>query len=320
MQAARRAFLFASTLALPGIARGQGGAAIRLIVPAPPGGATDILARSVAEDAGQALGLRVVVDNRGGRGGIIGTRLAAQAAPDGSVLVLGHNQTHAANQALTRDLPYHVLDSFAPVARLATVHHATVVPASHAAQDMAGLARLGRNGGRLTYASSQAGSASHLLAESFVRREGLSATHAPYRGGQAAMQDTAAGLVDFYVSTWPQVMPLVREGRLRALSIGAEERIEGFPALPTTAEAGVPYLAMDAWFGIFAPHGTPQPTLHRYSDAFMAAMAEAENTRRVQAAGFNPAPLPASDFAAFQQREVERWREMAELTGISLEE
>ena len=321
MRITRRA-TFALACASPALARPAlaQAAALRLIVPAPPGGSTDILARSLAERAGAALGQAITIDNRGGAGGIIGTEAAARAAADGNTIILGHNQTHASNQWMARNLPYNVLESFVPVARLASVHHATVVPTTSRAQTMAELAAMGRNGGRVSYASSQAGSASHVIAETFVRREGMNATHIPYRGGGPATTDTVAGVVDFFVSTWPQVVNLVREGRLRALSIGASARVEGFPALPTTAEAGTPYMAVDAWFGLFAPRGVPEAAVTRIATAFLGALADAENARRVEAAGFNLAPLRPEEFAAFQAREVLRWQEMAQLTGIMMEQ
>ena len=317
MRLARRALL-AAPLAAPVLASAQA-AALRVIVPAPPGGSTDILARSLAERASAALGQPITIDNRGGAGGIIGTEAASRAAADGNTIILGHNQTHASNQWMARNLPYHVLESFVPVARLATVHHATVVPMSSRATSMAELAAMGRNGGRVSYASSQAGSASHVIAETFVRRERMDATHVPYRGGGPATTDTVAGVVDFFVSTWPQVVYLVREGRLRALSIGAEARIEGFPTLPTTAEAGMPYMAVDAWFGLFAPRGVPEPQVLRIATAFLGALADPDNSRRVEAAGFNQAPMMPEDFAGFQRAEVARWQEMAQLTGIVMD-
>ncbi len=133
------------------------------------------------------------------------------------------------------------------------------------------------------------------------------------------MADTVAGVVDFFVSTWPQVVQLVREGRLRALSIGAPQRLDGFDAVPTVAEAGVPYMAVDAWFGLFAPRGTSAPTVRRLSDAFLAALAEPATAQRAVQAGLNAAPMGPQEFAAFQRAEVQRWREMAELTGIQME-
>lgn len=313
MRLARRTL---GLLAAPALAQAV---PLRLIVPAPPGGSTDILARSLAERAGASLGQAITIDNRGGAGGIIGTEAASRAAADGNTIILGHNQTHASNQWMARNLPYHVLDSFVPIARLASVHHATVVPNTSPAHSMAELAAMGRNGGSVSYASSQAGSASHVIAETFVRRSGMAATHIPYRGGGPATTDTVAGVVNFFVSTWPQVVNLVRDGRLRALSIGAASRIDGFPALQTTAEAGVSYMAVDAWFGLFAPRGTPGPLVQRLATAFLAALADADNARRVEAAGFNTAGMPPAEFAEFQRAEVARWQEMAQLTGIMMD-
>lgn len=314
----QRRLLIASILATPAIARAQT-QPLRLVVPAPPGGSTDILARILVERAGATLGQSIVVDNRGGAGGIIGTEAAARTAADGNTLILGHNQTHASNQWMARNLPYHVIESFTPVARLATVHHATVVPANSAARTMSGLIEMGRGGRRVSYASSQAGSASHVIAETFVRRSGMDAVHVPYRGGGPATQDTVAGVVDFYVSTWPGVVALVREGRLRALSIGAADRVPGFPDVPTTAEAGVAFMAVDAWFGLFAPRGTDAARVTRLSEAFLAALAQPELAERATQAGLNAAPMGPAAFADFQQAEVRRWREMATLTGIMME-
>jgi tripartite-type tricarboxylate transporter receptor subunit TctC len=318
----QRRLLIASILAAPAIAPRLAKAQsqpLRLIVPAPPGGSTDILARILIERAGATLGQAVVVDNRGGAGGIIGTEAAARAAADGNTLILGHNQTHASNQWMARNLPYNVIESFTPVARLATVHHATVVPASSPARNMAGLIEMGRGGRRVSYASSQAGSASHVIAETFVRRSGMDAVHVPYRGGGPATQDTVAGVVDFYVSTWPGVVSLVREGRLRALSIGAGSRVPGFPELPTTAEAGVPFMAVDAWFGLFAPRGVDAARVTRLSEAFLGALAQPEVAGRATQAGLNAAPMGPVEFTAFQLEEVRRWQEMATLTGIMME-
>ena len=315
MRLGRRPILIAA-LSAPAFAQSQ---PLRLIVPAPPGGSTDILARSLAERAGMLLGQSITVDNRGGAGGIIGTETASRAIPDGNTIILGHNQTHASNQWMARALPYHVLESFIPVARLATVHHATVVPMTSRAHTMAELAAQGRNGGRVSYASSQAGSASHVIAETFVRRSGMEATHVPYRGGGPATTDTVAGVVDFFVSTWPQVVNLVRDNRLRALSVGADARLAGFPAIPTTVEAGVPFMAVDAWFGLFAPRGTAAAPVERIAQAFLGALAEPESSRRIEAAGFNLAGMTPDGFAAFQRSEVSRWQELAQLTGIMMD-
>jgi len=316
----RRAVLAATALlplAMPRLARAQT-VPLRLVVPAPPGGPTDILARALGDRAQAALGRPVIVDNRAGAGGIIGTEAAARAAPDGNTIVLGHNQTHASNQAMVPALPYNVIDSFVPIAKLATVHHALVVPASSPSRTLAELIARGRSG-RLTYASSQAGSASHVISETLARTEKLDATHVPYRGAAPAATDTVAGIVDFYVATFPSVAPLVRDNRLRALEIGAPARLPDFPEIPTAIEAGAPYLAVDAWFGLFAPAGTPAPVVERIAEAMLGGLRDPEVAARLAGAGFTPDPLPPAAFAAFQRAEVERWREMIRLTGVTME-
>jgi tripartite-type tricarboxylate transporter receptor subunit TctC len=289
------------------------------VVPAPPGGPTDILARVTGERAAAALGQPVVVDNRAGAGGVIGSEATHRAAPDGLTIMIGHNQTHASNQHMMARLPFHVVEGFTPIAKLGTVHHATVVPANSRARDMAGLAALGRDGGRLNYASSQAGSASHVIAETFVRRSRMDATHVPFNGAAPAATATVAGQVDFFVATFPTVAGLIRDGRLRALSVGAPRRLADFPDIPTAEEAGVGFMAVDAWFGLFGPAGLPRPVAERLAAAFIGTLADAEVQRRLAAAGFTLDPLGPEPFAAFQRAEVARWAEMVQLTGVRLE-
>ncbi|SDB64032.1 Bug family tripartite tricarboxylate transporter substrate binding protein [Belnapia rosea] len=320
----RRRALTAAPWLLPGLAAAQDAPwpnkPVRILLAYPPGGSTDVLARALAEALGHAIpGSSFVVENRPGGAAVVGTQAAATAAPDGYTLSLGNNQTHAANAAMVRDLPYRPIEDFAPIGRLAEVHHALVVPANSPARRLAELAARGKGGGRLTYASSGVGSASHVIAESFVRREGLEATHVPYRGGAQATTDTVGGVVDFFVSTWPQVMTLVKEGRLRGLGIGAPARLPEFPDVPSFAEAGAPYMAVDAWFGLWAPARTPAPVIHRLSEALPKILAEPGMAARLATLGFTPAPLPAAEFAAFQRAEVERWQALVALTGIRLD-
>lgn len=316
-----RRTLLAAPLLLPAAARAQAWPSrpVRLVVPYPPGGSTDVLARAVADRLAAAIpGPGFVVDNRPGGAAVVGTQHVAQSAPDGHTLCLSTNQTHAANAAMVRNLPYRPIEDFAPVGRLAEVHHALVVPASSPARTLAELAARGRER-PLSYASSGIGSASHVLAESFVRRERMQATHVPYRGGAQATTDTVSGTVDFFVSTWPQVQELVRDGRLRCLEIGAPRRLPELPQVPTAVEAGAPILAADAWFGLWAPAGTPAAITGRLSTALLAALAEPALQEQLKRIGFTPAPLAAEPFAAFQRAEVTRWRELVELTGITLE-
>ena len=293
---------------------------VRIVLAYPPGGSTDVLARALAEKLAAGIpGAPFVVENRPGGAAVVGTQVVAQAAPDGYTLALGNNQTHAANAAMVRDLPYRPIEDFAPIGRLAEVHHALVVPAGIPARTLAELAARGKGGARLSYASSGVGSASHVIAESFVRREGLSATHVPYRGGAQATTDTVSGVVDFFVSTWPQVVALVKDGRLRALGVGAPSRLPELPEVPTFDEAGAPYMAVDAWFGLWAPARTPEAIVQRLSAALPPILTAPDMAARLAQLGFNPAPLPAAAFAAFQRAEVARWRELVELTGVRVE-
>ncbi|WP_137125628.1 tripartite tricarboxylate transporter substrate binding protein [Roseomonas sp. HF4] len=317
----RRALLAAPALALPAAAaRAQAWPSrpIRIVVPYPPGGSTDVLGRTLAAALQDAIaGSTFVVDNRPGGAAVVGTQAVAQAAPDGYTLSLGNNQTHAANAAMLPSLPFDPVADFAPIARLAAVHHAIVVPAN-GPRTLAELAARGKGGGRVTYASSGAGSASHVIAETFVRREQMEATHVPYRGGAAATTDTVAGTVDFFVSTWPQVVALVRDGRLRALGIGAPARLPETPDVPTFAELNAPDLAVDAWFGLWAPARTDAAIVTRLSEALVGILHTPAMRERLTAQGFVAAPMPAPAFAAFQREEIERWRRMVEITGIRL--
>ncbi|MBW6401101.1 tripartite tricarboxylate transporter substrate binding protein [Roseomonas sp. HJA6] len=317
----RRALLATPVIALPAIAQAQAWPArpVRIVLAYPPGGSTDVLARTLAAALQDAIpGSAFVVDNRPGGAAVVGTQAVAQAAPDGYTLALGNNQTHAANAAMLRSLPYDPVADFAPIARLAAVHHALVVPAN-GPRTLAELAAKGKNGGRVTYASSGAGSASHVIAETFVRREGMNATHIPYRGGAQATTDTVAGTVDFFVSTWPQVVALVKDGRLRALGIGAPARLPETPDVPTFAELNAQDLAVDAWFGLWAPAHAPAPVVTRLSDALMGILAQPAMRERLNSQGFVAAPMPAEPFAAFQREEVARWQRLVDVTGIRIE-
>ncbi len=316
----RRALLATPAIALPAVAHAQAWPArpVRVVLAYPPGGSTDVLARTLSAALQDAIpGSTFVVDNRPGGAAVVGTHAVAQAAPDGYTLALGNNQTHAANAAMLPSLPFDPIADFAPIARLATVHHALVVPAN-GPRTLAELAAKGKGGGRVTYASSGAGSASHVIAETFVRRERMEATHIPYRGGAQATTDTVAGTVDFFVSTWPQVVQLVREGRLRALGIGAPARLPETPDVPTFAELNANDLAVDAWFGMWAPARTDAGIVARLSETLVDILNQPAMRERLTGQGFVASPMPAAPFAAFQREELARWQRLVELTGIRL--
>lgn len=318
----RRTLLATPLLALPGRAAAQAAwpaRPVRIIVAYPPGGSTDVLARSLAAALQERFAAApFVVENRPGGAAVVGTQAVAQAAPDGYTLALGNNQTHAANAAMVTGLSYDPVADFAPIARLATVHHALVVPAHSPARTLADLIARGRSGS-LSYASSGAGSASHVIAEAFVRGAEIRAVHVPYRGGAQATTDTVAGVVDAFVSTWPQVVALVRDGRLRALAIGAPTRLAEAPDVPTFAELSMPALAVDAWFGLWAPARSPAEIVTRLGEACLSVLAQESMIERLRAQGFNVAPIGPQAFGAFQREEIERWRGLVALTGIRMD-
>lgn len=317
---ARRALLALPWLATPALAQAPSWPQrpVRLIVPFPPGGTTDVLARALAAKWQERWGQQVVVENKGGGGGVIGTQEAFRAAPDGYTLVLGNNQTQATNGALIPNLPYDPA-GFAAITLVARAPHALVVPASSPARTVAELVALGRQPGRgLSYASSSAGSSSHLMSETFARRNGMNATHVPYRGAGPAAQDLAAGTVDFMMATWASVSGLAAGGRIRALGVGGEARFPDIPEVPTLKELGYDYVSGDAWFGLFAPLGTPAPILQAVYEATVAALGDATLHGRLEAAGFRIATMPPAAFGPFHQAEVTRWAALVRESGVTL--
>jgi tripartite-type tricarboxylate transporter receptor subunit TctC len=315
----RRALLSApALLALPATAQPRfPERPIRLVVPFPPGGTTDVLARAIAARwADPPLGAQTVVDNRAGGAGVIGTEAVARAAPDGHTLVLGNNQTHATNAALIPTLSYDPL-SFAAVTLVARVPQALVVPASSPARDMAGLVAMARQGRRLSYASSSVGSTAHIMAETFNRRAQLDAVHVPYRGAAPAAADLVAGVVDFMMATWASVSALVADGRLRALGVAGTARFPDLPAVATLAEQGFDYLAADPWFGLFAPGGTPAPLLATLHEATVRALSDGDVGARLTAAGFRIETMPPAAFQAMLRDEVPLWGRLIREAGIT---
>lgn len=308
------ALIAAPALAQPGFPQRP----VRLIVPFPPGGTTDVLARAIAARWQESWGQQVVVDNRGGGGGVIGTEATFRAPPDGHTLVLGNNQTHATNGALIPGLPYDPA-GFAAITLVARAPHALVVPGGHPARSVADLVEMGRRPGRgLSYASPSAGSSSHLMSETFARRNGMNATHVPYRGAAPAAQDLVAGVVDFMMATWASVSALAADGRIRALGVGGERRFADAPDVPTLKELGYDYVSGDAWFGMFAPQGTPAPVVERIHAATEAALADPVIRGRLEAAGFRVETMPPPAFARFHAAEITRWAALVRESGVTL--
>jgi tripartite-type tricarboxylate transporter receptor subunit TctC len=300
---------------------------IRLIVPYPAGGTTDVLARVLAERYGQAWGQPVVIDNRSGAAGLIGTEAAARAAPDGYTLVLGNNATHAANAALFPQARIDLMRDFVAVAFLASSRHALVVPAMSSARSIADLVALGRNR-RLAFGSSGVGSASHLISEMLQVKSGMGAVHVPYRGAGPALADLLGGQFDFMTATWAGVAQQVATGQLRAIAMGGPIPGATGPAADihrgavtlSFAGQGWPELDLDAWFALFAPATTPASVLERLNTEAAHMLADRSVADRLRAIGFEPKAMALPELARFFPDEVNRWGAIVRVAGVRLDQ
>jgi tripartite-type tricarboxylate transporter receptor subunit TctC len=304
----RRALLAALGLAAPaGAARAQPGEwparPVRFIVPYPPGGPTDILARVVAQRLAQDLPQPVIVENRGGASGTIGAEAVARAPADGTVFLV-----NASAQVIVPHLqrvPFDALADFTPVTNIAAVPLMLVVTNTLPVHSVAELIAHARaNPGRLSYASSSAGGSTHLAGELFKRLAGVEMQHVPYRGAGQALPDVVAGNAQLMFDSMASSAGLVREGRLRALAVTTGARVAAFPDLPTVAEAGpLPGYAMASWYGIWAPVRTPPAIVARLQQAVAAALRAPEVQERLATLGAVPVGDAPEAFARFTQAE-----------------
>lgn len=291
---------------------------VRVVVPFPPGGGGDFLARVTQERFAAALGQPVVVENRPGAGGIIGTEAVARAAADGYTLVLGNIGTHAINLAVYASLPYHPARDFAPVAHATNVAYAVAVgPKQSAVQSLADLIRAARSQpGGLTFGSGGNGSGPHLGGELLRLHAKVPLVHVPYKGGGPMMTDLLGGQLDVLVADLPTLMGQVKKGSVRLLSMTSTSRSALFPDVPTAAEAGLPGLEMYAWQALFAPAGTPPAAVRRLEAAFIGALKSPEVASKITASGSDIVAHGPEALAAFQNRELDKWQKLVREAGI----
>ena len=330
MTPTRRLFTLASlaslTIALP-VAQAQTAKPIRLIVPYPPGGPLDTVARVLAAAVKDSLGV-VLVDNKPGAGGNLGADLAAKAAPDGHTLVMGAVATHAINPWLFAKLPYDPIRDFTPITRVAQVPNVLVLNAETAHKlGIASLADLvafaKKNPGRLNYGSGGNGSAGHLAGEMFKAQAGLFMVHIPYAGGNPAQLGLLAGQVDLSFDNLASASANIKSGRLRALAVTTAVRASAMPDLPTIAEAGrslgLGGFDVGTWFGLFGPAGLPAEMLARLNKAFVAALDAPETKTRMAQLLAEPSPTTPDQFAAFVKAELAKYGPVVKASGAKVE-
>src|SRR6266700_1240654 len=290
---------------------------VRLIVPFPPGGSTDILSRALGQKLAESLTQAVVIDNRPGAGGSIGAEAAAKAAPDGHTLMMGHLGTLAVNPSIYKNLPYDPVKSFAPVALMAMVPSVLVVnpqvPAASAAELIA-YARA--NPGKLTYGSAGSGSTSHLTTEYFKLATGTDILHVPYKGVGPMLADLISGQLSMGINGAPAVMPHVNSGRLRALAVTGLTRLPSLPQIPTLDESGVKGFDASGWYGIVAPAGTSRAVIERLNAEIRRIMQTPDLRARLDNEGAIPAAGSPEEFAAFIASEIARWGAVLKRAGI----
>jgi tripartite-type tricarboxylate transporter receptor subunit TctC len=293
---------------------------IRLIVPFPPGGGGDTLARLVMNRAAKELGQPLVVDNIAGAGGNIGSQAAAKAPGDGYTLLYGTNGTFGINHTLYKNPGFDPLNDFQPVSQLTRIAAlVTPRPGLPAASFPELLALLKSHPGKYTYASAGNGTTSHLAAELLKSATGVAMVHIPYRGGAPAVTDLIGGQVDLMIDVMPNTGPQVRGGRLKALAVTTASRVASFPAVPTIAESGVPGFDVSAWDAIFVPKGTPPQVVARLQAAIRKALDDPQLRQQLQERGAEAAPKGPEELGRFVKAEIERWGQAVKRSGATVE-
>jgi tripartite-type tricarboxylate transporter receptor subunit TctC len=300
-------------------AQGYPNKPVRLVVPYPPGGPTDIVARVVAQKLSEQTGQQFIIDNRPGAGGNTGAELVARSAPDGYTLVVA-TTAHAINPSLFKSLGYKLTKDFAPVSLLTSGPLVIVanpdLPASNVTELIA-LAKA-RPGG-LNFASSGNGQSTHLAAELFASMAGVKMTHIPYKGSAPALTDVMGGQAQLMFDTMLSAMPQVKGGKLKALAVTSAKRSAAAPDLPTVAESGLPGYEAIAWNGLLAPAGTPPEVVARLSAELKKALALPEVKDKFEAQGFAATWNTPEAFGSFMNAEVQKWAQVVKVSGATLD-
>ena len=291
---------------------------IRWVVPFPPGGPTDTLSRILAAKLGDVWKPGIVIENKGGAAGAIGTDFAAKAAPDGYTIQLGTQSTNGSNKIFYPNLPYDPITDFEPLTLLGTACMALVIPTSIPAHTAKELVDWIKKQDGVAYAAAT-GSSQHIAAELMVKRAGLKATLVPYRGSAQAQPDLIAGRVAFMFDNLPSALPQARAGKVRALAQTCATRSPSAPDLPTMVEAGFADFVVDGWYGMFAPARTPKPIVDKLSADINKALKDPDSLEKWKTLGFDPIGTTPAEFAKRQKDDLAYWKKMIEYTGVKVE-
>ena len=293
---------------------------VTLVVPFPPGGSNDVIARLMAQQLSASLGQPFVVENRPGANGNIGAAGVARAAADGYTLLVSGNGQNAMNHGLYKQMPYDSRTGFTHVAQFASVANALLVADGFPARDLAGLIAMAREKpGGLSYASPGSGSSGHLAMAMLTRAAGIEMMHVPYRGAAPAITDVIAGQVPLVMINVDIPLPHVQAGRLRVLAVTGEARNALYPAAPTVAESGFPGFSAAGWIGLSGPAGLPPAITARLAEATAAALRAPAIRERFAAGGYIPGERGPAEYAAFIGREIDKWGAVTRELGITLE-
>lgn len=284
---------------------------VKLIVPFPPGGGTDILARPIAQKLSEKWGQPVIIENRGGAGGNIGTKAAAEAAPDGYTLIMGVLGTHSVNQSLYANAGFDSTKDFAAITMVANTPNILVVHPSVPAKNVAELIAYARaNPDKLNYATPGNGTPSHLATAIFENMAGVKMTHVPYKGSGPAMTDMLAGQTQVWIANAPVVLPHIQSGKLRALATTSASRPVIMTNIPTLNEAGLKGYEADTWYGIFAPAKTPQPILDKLNADIVSVLKSKDITDRFAAEGAFVVANSSAEFTKKVSDDVAKWKKV----------
>lgn len=293
---------------------------IRLVVPFPPGGGADSLARAITPKASQVLGQPIVIDNKPGAGGNVGAVDVARSSPDGYALLYGHNGTHGINHALYANPGFDPFKDFVPVARFNAVPFMLVVNASVPAGNAKELvAYIKANPGKVSFASAGNGLTSHLAGVMFNNVTGTDALHVPYKGAAPALTGLLAGDTQFTIDTVINVLPQVKAGKLMAIAVLSKDRVPMAPDVPTMVESGYPALIIEGSDGVYAPAGTPRAIVDKLNAAFRASLTDKEVVDNLVARGAFPVPGTPEDFARHVQGEYPMWIKLVKDSGAKLD-